>query len=237
MSAAAQPSGAPAAQPDRSAALVVALLLLTFGTGLIDAVSFLGLGHIFTANMTGNIVFLGFASAGVPGLSIVRSLTSLGSFLLGAVAGGRFAQAFASISKRRWLFVSTLTEAALLGAALLAADGFDIRSGAPPQRLYVVIVTTAVAMGMRNATIRRLAVPDLTTTVLTLTLTGIAADSALAGGSHPRLNRRLAAVLLMFAGAAAGAFLLNYGLAAPLGLCLVSTLAAGTAFRSASLEK
>lgn len=66
-------------------------------------------------------------------------------------------------------------------------------------------------MGLRNATVRRLAVPDLTTTVLTLTLTGIAADSALAGGRNPRLGRRLAAVLSIFVGSAIGAALVARG--------------------------
>jgi hypothetical protein len=41
--------------------LTRALLVLTFTTGLVDAVSFLGLGHVFTTNMIGNIVLLGGA--------------------------------------------------------------------------------------------------------------------------------------------------------------------------------
>src|SRR2546428_7579934 len=68
-----------------------ALVVLPAATGLIDAVSYLALGHVLTANMTGNVVFLGFAVAGAPGLSIPRSAVSLGAFLAGAVAGGRLA--------------------------------------------------------------------------------------------------------------------------------------------------
>jgi uncharacterized membrane protein YoaK (UPF0700 family) len=71
-------------------------------------------------------------------------------------------------------------------------------------------------MGLRNATVRRLAVPDLTTTVLTLTVTGIAADSSLAGGNNPRVGYRLAAIFLMLFGAASGAVLLRFGPATPL---------------------
>jgi uncharacterized membrane protein YoaK (UPF0700 family) len=74
-------------------ALPAALLLLTVATGLVDAVSFLGLGHVFTANMTGNVVFLAFALAGADGLSVSASLVALGCFLVGAVAGGRLARA------------------------------------------------------------------------------------------------------------------------------------------------
>jgi uncharacterized membrane protein YoaK (UPF0700 family) len=80
-------------------------------------------------------------------------------------------------------------------------------------------------MGLRNATVRRLAVPDLTTTVLTLTLTGIAADSTLAGGSNPRWGRRVASVASIFAGSAIGAVLMSKGgLALPLvvtGACIL----------------
>jgi hypothetical protein len=67
------------------------LLLMTVATGIVDAVSFLALGRVFTANMTGNVVLLGFAFAGVPGLSISRSALALLAFLFGAVLGGRVA--------------------------------------------------------------------------------------------------------------------------------------------------
>src|ERR1700760_2585652 len=63
--------------------LVSALLVMTAVTGLVDAVSFLSLGHVFTANMTGNIVLLAFASTGVPQVSLARSITALLGFLAG----------------------------------------------------------------------------------------------------------------------------------------------------------
>jgi uncharacterized membrane protein YoaK (UPF0700 family) len=208
--------------------LPVTLLALTGVTGLVDAVSFLGLGHVFTANMTGNVVLLGFAVAGAPGLSIARSSTSLVAFLVGAALGGRLGVAMAAAGRRRWLFTAAASEAALLMAAALVSIGFDIERATPPSRLYAVIVLTAVAMGLRNATVRRLAVPDLTTTVLTLTLTGVAAESSLAGGDNPRAGRRLASVGLMFAGAALGALLLRLGLVLPLvvsGACVLAAAA------------
>ncbi|MET9843797.1 DUF1275 family protein [Streptomyces ossamyceticus] len=77
-------------------------------------------------------------------------------------------------------------------------------------------------MGLQNAVVRRLGVPDLTTTVLTLTLTGLAADSTPAGGPAPRPGRRILSVLAMFLGALAGALLLRHtGLAPTLGLILL----------------
>src|SRR5437870_10139447 len=128
----------------------------------------------------------------------------------------------AAASRRRWLLTVALSEALLLATAAIASVGFDIGSATPRSRLYTVIVLTALAMGLRNATVRRLAVPDLTTTVLTLTLTRVAADSSLAGGNNPRSLRRIFSVVAMFGGAAIGAILLRYGLALPLviaGLC------------------
>ena len=110
-------------------ALPPTLLLLTATTGLVDAASFLGLGHVFTANMTGNIVFLGFAIAGASGLSVSASLVALASFLLGALAGGRLATVTAAASRRQWLVVATGGEALLLAAG----DGVCDR-GAPRRR-------------------------------------------------------------------------------------------------------
>ena len=192
------------------------LLVLTFVTGIVDAVSVLGLGRVFTANMTGNVVFLGFAVAGVSEFSIARSLTALAAFLAGAVLGGRLGSRMAEPGRLRWLRTAAACEAALLVVAGLASIGFNLASAPLTLHLHALIVLTAVAMGLRNATVRRLAVPDLTTTVLTLTLTGIAADSSLARGKKPRFRYRAASVVFMFSGAVVGALLLRLGPAAPL---------------------
>ena len=53
------------------------LIAMTLVTGLVDAFSYLVLGHVFVANMTGNVVFLAFALAGAPGFSILASLVAL----------------------------------------------------------------------------------------------------------------------------------------------------------------
>jgi len=177
---------------------------MTFVTGLVDAVSFLALGHVFTANMTGNVVLLGVATAGVPEISVPRSLTALMTFLVGAAAGGRILAG--SGSDRA--FTTFAIEGVCLAAATVSAIGYQVPA-AEGHQLYSMIVLTSVAMGMRNAGVRKLAIPDLTTTVLTLTITGLAADSSLAGGSNPRWQRRTAAVFALFAGAGLGAILLE----------------------------
>jgi uncharacterized membrane protein YoaK (UPF0700 family) len=114
----------------RHGPLPLLLLALTAVTGLVDAVSILQLGRVFVANMTGNVVFTGFAIAGAPGFSLSASLFALAGFLVGALA-----------------------------------------------------------MGIQNAVARRLAVPDMTTTVLTMTLTGIAADVRAADHGRAGLGR------------------------------------------------
>src|SRR5437899_2034899 len=211
---------------EKPASLPLLLLVLTVTTGLIDAVSVLGLGRVFTANMTGNVVFLGFALARVPGFSAVRSLAALAAFLAGAVIGGRLAIRLEG-SRRRWLATVAVVESSLLFAAALTALGYDGGQLVPVARLYALIALTAVAMGLRNATVRRLAVPDLTTTVLTLTLAGLGADSSFAGGANPRFARRVASVAAMLAGAVAGGLLvLSVGVAWPLAVSGAITLLA-----------
>ena len=186
--------------------LILSLMLLTFVTGLIDAASVLGLGRVFTANMTGNVVFLGFALGGARDVSIAGSLVAIAAFLLGAAGGGRLLRH----DVRRALRWALAIEVALLLAAAVIAALADEHRTTPHGALLALL---AMPMGLRNAAIRRLAVPDMTTTVLTLTLTGIAADSPLAGGKNPRLARRASAVAVMLVGALVGAALVQRGLA------------------------
>lgn len=217
--------------PDTSApALPWLLLLLSLTTGLVDAISILGLGKVFTANMTGNIVFLGFAAAGAPGFRVAPYIVALAAFLFGALVAGRTGRVHATRPLRRWLVTAALLEASLLWIAAALAMGFDVEAQTPSATLLAIIALTGIAMGFRNGTIRQLKVPDLTTTVLTLTLTGLAADSTPAGGGNPNWARRLGGVGAIFAGAAMGALMvITLGLAIPLAitgaLVLAGTLA------------
>jgi uncharacterized membrane protein YoaK (UPF0700 family) len=206
-------------QPAEQRPLAVELLALTFVTGMVDAVSFLALGRVFTANMTGNIVVLGFALAGTPGLSVLRSSAALLAFMLGALIGGRMALRI-SHAPRRWITAAFSAEAALLLAATIVALGHHVADLGAASK-YTIIVFTAVAMGIRTATVRKIAFPDLTTTVLTMAIAGLAADSFLAGGNNPGWQRRLASIVLIAAGAASGAALLKYSLALPLALVAI----------------
>jgi uncharacterized membrane protein YoaK (UPF0700 family) len=195
------------------------LILLTMVTGVVDAVSYIALGHVFVANMTGNVVFLGFALAGAPGLSAPASIAALGAFLLGAIAGGRIASRYGTHRGRQLRTATAIAVLpALLAVIVAAIVGQPVSGGAR----YALIVPLGTAMGIQNATARRLAVPDLTTTVLTLTLTGVAADSRLAGGPGGHPARRLISVGAMFAGALLGAVLVvEVDLVLPLSIAVV----------------
>ena len=192
------------------------LLGMTAVTGLIDAVSFLSLGHVFTANMTGNVVILAFATARVPGLSVARSLTGLFSFLVGAIFGGRVMARAGAGSQIRFAAQAFALEVVFLFAASFCSTGYRSDLLEHSFQPFALIALTALAMGTRNAAVRKLAIPDLTTTVLTLTITGIGADSSFAQGDNPRLARRVESVIAMFLGAALGAVVIPYSISAVL---------------------
>ena len=200
--------------------LTRALLVLTFSTGVIDAASFLGLGNVFTANMTGNVVLLGFGISGAPGLPILAPLVSLASFFLGSVVGGRMANRFPAEANH--LSRSMQVEIGVLVAAIVWTLAVDVE----PRHVSagVAIAMLAFALGVCNATVRRVEVADLSTTVLTMTLTALAADSPLAGGDGQGSWRRGGAVLAMLLGAVAGGLLVKAHLGAAIALAAVLAL-------------
>jgi uncharacterized membrane protein YoaK (UPF0700 family) len=202
------------------------LVSMTLVTGLVDSFSYLVLGHVFVANMTGNVVFLGFALAGAPGFSIAASLVAMAAFAAGALLGGRLGTRYRE-HRARLHSTAAVAQAVFVAVAVILAA---VSGGAPaPGYRYALIAVLGISMGIQNASARTLAVPDLTTTVLTLTITGIAADSALAGGPGSRAGRRLVSIAAMLAGALLGAVLIRHAEAfIPLAIALV-TIAAGAA--------
>jgi len=211
----------------RANALVLALIVLTFATGIVDAVSYLGLGRVFTANMTGNVVLFGFALGGAAGFSLPALAVSVAGFVTGAVAGGRLGAALAN-ARTRWLLVALGAEAAFVVVAALAATGLAPDTHDP--RRLLVIALLGIAMGVRNATTRLAGVADLSTTVLTQTLVGLAADSPLARGDATRWRRRLAAVVAMGLGALVGALLVRHSIVLPLFVTAALVVATGGAY-------
>ncbi|MGV9316848.1 YoaK family protein [Streptomyces sp. NPDC003691] len=217
-------------KPPAGPALAVTTVVLTLTTGVVEAVSFLVLGPVFTAVQTGNLLLLGFALADAGGLSPAVSAISLGGFTAGAVLGARFASAL-DLRGRPWFGPSLLTEAALLaaaGAGWLAADGTAAATGPEP----AVTALVAAAMGIRNVTTLRAGVPGFTTTVATSSLTALlaplGADTRIAAGAG-RGYRRLATVGAMFLGGLLGALLLKADVPAAVLLLAVAATVAATA--------
>ncbi|BBY63867.1 YoaK family protein [Mycolicibacterium helvum] len=206
--------------PATSRLTIAALLSLTAGTGVIDAVSYLGLGHVFVANMTGNIVFLGFAANPSSGLSASLALIALAAFMFGALLGGAAGHRLAG--SRVWPTSVLLIQAVLLGGVAAAGAALGIATLGRP----AVVAVLAFAFGLQNSTARRMAVADLTTTVLTLTVTGLAADSRVAGGPGAKPIRRVASIATMLAGAAAGALLVQVSVPLTIGAAALCVLVA-----------
>ncbi|BBZ78949.1 membrane protein [Mycolicibacterium anyangense] len=203
------------ASPVSERATVVALLLLTFGTGMIDAISVLALGHVFVANMTGNVIFLGFWFVPHSGVDMTAAVISFASFVLGTVIGGRFARHL-DYEVRVWLTAALGTEVVLLTVlAVLAGTGvLDYHDNGK----LVLIAGLAITFGAQNAAARQFGIQELSTTVLTSTIVGIGSESRLAGGRGEREKLRLSVVFTMLAGAAVGATLSRFMVAPVIGL-------------------
>ncbi|MBT1173037.1 DUF1275 domain-containing protein [Bifidobacterium sp. MA2] len=238
---------------DKYGLLSPALVILTFVAGLVDALSYLALGHVFVANVTGNIVFLGFSIAHAQGFVWWTSALTLVAFMVGALIGGRIIHHFGA-NRARHLLVSTCVQttfvvAALVGTTLLnrfAAEPTMGGTGKPANmataaaqaiataqvqaaqaanspslnfptanhidlHIILLIVLLAPAMGIQNSTARKLSVPDLPTTVLTMTLTGVVADTSAHGHEQSKLGRRAVVMVALAAGALTGALLQTNG--------------------------
>lgn len=208
---------------------VMALLLLTFATGVVDAVSVLVLGHVFVANMTGNVIFLGFWFVPGSGVDLTAAAVAFAGFVAGTVLGGRLARHL-DARVRRWLVVTLVVEAAIIATmAVLAGTGvLDYRDDSK----LILIAGLAVSFGCQNATARQFGIQELSTTVLTSTIVGIGFDSRLAGGTGQGEKLRYTVVLTMCGGAVLGATLSRYTVAPVIGLAaaIVAVSAAIFAF-------
>jgi len=194
---------------------VIGLLLLTFATGLVDAVSVLVLGHVFVANMTGNVIFLGFWFVPHSGVDMMAAVVAFVCFVAGTVLGGRLARHL-DHHVRRWLVVALGMEVVVLAVlAVLAGSGIVHYHD---NGNLALIAGLAVTFGSQ----------ELSTTVLTSTIVGIGFDSRLAGGTGRRAKLRYAVVLTMCAGATLGATLTLVTVAPIIGLAaLVVATSAG----------
>jgi uncharacterized membrane protein YoaK (UPF0700 family) len=218
----------PVVSPVSERLTVVCLLLLTFATGIVDAVSVLALGHIFVANMTGNVIFLGFWFVPHSGIDLTAAIVAFVSFLAGTVLGGRFARHIDS-EVRLWLTVA-------LGAEVVVLLTLSILAGAGVLNYHdntklILTAGLAVTFGSQNATARLFGIQELSTTVLTSTIVGLGFDSRLAGGSGHREKLRYSVVVTMCAGAVAGATITRFTVAPAIALAAAVVAVSAAIFR------
>jgi uncharacterized membrane protein YoaK (UPF0700 family) len=192
---------------DRDAPYLVGLFALTVATGVVDAVSYLALDHVFTGNMTGNVLFVGFGLAGSGSVPLLNNAVALAGFLLGAMVAGRVVRGRMHEARLPTPHLLLLTGTA---AAIIALGVLWLLLGTPAGGwLLGLTVLLAAAMGMQAVAARGARISDVTTVVITSTLVNFALDSPLAGGTGEKWARRAAAVLSMGAGGALGAFLVQ----------------------------
>lgn len=227
----AMPSAEPDDEPDRvgnrAPRLVpdAPLILLAAGAGATEAVSYLGLGHVLTAVMTGNLVLLGVAAGAGAGPEVVRTVVSLVGYVVGVAVAARFLGGTRADETHPW--PRRVTHAIGVQAAfhVLVLLGWLLADGRPEGVGQAVLVAvSAVAMGFQARSVQALALPAGSTTYLTGTLTTVTGRLAV-GGPRGGLGRLIALVAAMLAGVAIGALLMTTARQAapvlPLGLTFV----------------
>ena len=204
----------------------LALLVLTAATGAVDGVSYLALDRVFTGNMTGNVLFIGFGIVGVAGIPVLNNLVALLAFLLGAALGSRITRRGAAASggvrlPRSSMWVQLV---AVVGVFALAGVWFGVgRLG--PTVMVVLTGVLALLLGAQASAVKHTGIRDLSTVVVTMTMVNLAADSRLAGGAGAAWFRRVGAIVTMGLGALAAAAVIRH-LGGPYALLLAGVLMA-----------
>jgi uncharacterized membrane protein YoaK (UPF0700 family) len=199
------------------------LITLTAGAGAVDAITYLGLGKVFTANMTGNIVLLGIAVGRGAHPEEIRAAISLAAYVLGVFLGGRALMLWPR--PERWpTGVSVVLAADALAQAGLWT-GWLLAHAHPSNELTAgLVATSAVAMGLQAGAAHALGVAGVTTTYVTGTLTGLVGQVAEAGGTASERLRRGLVLVALFGGAVAGVLLILHARHWAPGLPLLLTL-------------
>ena len=217
----------PVESPVSERLTVVSLLLLTFATGIVDAVSVLVLGHVFVANMTGNVIFLGFWFVPHSGVDLTAAIVAFVSFLAGTVLGGRLARHIDSEVRLSLTVALGVEVLVLLTLSILAGTGV---LNYHDNTKLILIAGLALTFGSQNATARQFGIQELSTTVLTSTIVGLGFDSRLAGGTGHREKLRYSVVVTMCAGALVGATMTRFTVAPVIALAAVVVAVAAAIF-------
>lgn len=201
---------------------VAALLLLTFATGLADSISILVLGHVFVANMTGNVIFLGFWLAPETNVDLTAVVVALPTFVCTTVLSGRLSRHFGERT-RPWIGTVLATEIVLLALLSILAGAGVLRYHDDSK--LIIIGMLAVTFGLQHSSARQFGIQELSTTVLTSTIVSLGLDSKLSGGTGEREKLRISVVLIMCVGAFCGATMSRY-VVAPVFIVTATVIAA-----------
>ncbi|EID16851.1 YoaK family protein [Mycolicibacterium phlei] len=213
----------PATRTAPDLALTVTIIL-TFVTGIVDAVGFLVLDRVFTGNMTGNIVILGMGVAGADELPVFGPAVALAAFTAAAWVAGLALRRPRAQNPPGWHHrVTVLLGLGAAALGVLALLAVAVGDHPPPPVAAAMAAATAATMGSQAVVARALAVTDMTTVVVTSTLAGLAGETWTRKAGSPLLNRRLGAIVVIFAGALTGALLLRVHMAVPFAVAAALT--------------
>jgi uncharacterized membrane protein YoaK (UPF0700 family) len=205
------------------------LNVLTVSSGAVDAISFLALGKVFSAFMTGNIAFLGLRVAGAGGPGVVAILASMGAFAVGVYLSARIVKPAegSGLWPRR---VTVALGISLIPHAVFLAIWFACGGQPSIEVAHVLLGSWGLAMGMQSAAVRKLHVDGVFTTAATATIIFLVGD--LTDWSATVVERRRFAGVLasLFVGATAGGVLLVHAhIYAPLLPFVITAAAVATA--------
>lgn len=185
-----------------------AMTAVSFGTGALDAATFLGMDEVFGANMTGNVILIAMAIAGEGSHSYLGPLMALGGFAAGSWLLGLVARRHPKSAPVDPLLAPVFAFCATGMTAVMV-----MLMVLPPENgvLHTATFSIGVLMGCQAIAARRVGVPDMSTVVITSTLSLLFAEAGTSnsGASNLATSRRIAAVLSMFLGAMCGALLLK----------------------------
>ena len=185
------------------------LLALAFTAGCVDALSYLGLSRVFTANMTGNAVLLGLAIGQTQEMQVAHSSAAILGFVLGVIVAAKLV----GTPRERVVWSPRITLALSVEFAVLVVFAFGWWLTGPSfvgGPLFGLIVVSGVAMGIQSAVARRLAVPGVATTYITGTITALVAELTAVSGAPGERRRMTAVISALVAGAVTGGVVQAY---------------------------
>lgn len=181
------------------------MAILTLGTGALDAATYLGLDHVFGANMTGNLVLVGIALGTGEFSHFFGPLLALGGFIVGAGLAGVLQ--IVLTTSRRFAAIAYVLTFLLLASTLALTHAVDSSTSA----VLAITVIVGVAMGVQSVLARVIGVKDVTTVVVTSTLSVLSSDHRawLTPEGRANIAHRGSSLVTMALGALIGAFLLQ----------------------------